>query len=91
MTSETQNGFEIAGGPPRFLHHPATSAIAPHGFFSAAGGHSSGIYESLNCGFGSDDDHLLVSRNRAAAAGARFSSVENHTNSRFPVEINPFC
>ena len=70
MTSQTQNGFEIAGGPPRFLHHPATGAIAPHGFFSAAGGHSSGIYESLNCGFGSDDDHVLVSRNRAAAAGA---------------------
>ncbi|MAA50401.1 MAG: polyphenol oxidase [Gammaproteobacteria bacterium] len=70
MTLQTQNGFVIAGGPPRFLHHPATSAIAPHGFFSAADGHSSGIYESLNCGFGSADDHALVSRNRAAAAGA---------------------
>ena len=70
MTLQPQNGFEIACGPPRFLHHHATGAIAPHGFFSAAGGNSSGIYESLNCGFGSDDDHVLVSRNRAAAAGA---------------------
>ena len=70
MNPQTQNGFVIAGGPPRFVHHPATSAIAPHGFFSAEGGHSSGIYESLNCGFGSDDDHALVSRNRATAAGA---------------------
>jgi len=70
MTSRTQNGFVIAGGPPRFLHHPTTSAIALHGFFSAADGHSSGIYESLNCGFGSDDDHVLVGRNRSAAAGA---------------------
>ena len=70
MTSQIQNGFVIASGPPRFLNHAATSAIAPHAFFSAAGGHSSGIYESLNCGFGSDDDHALVNRNRAAAAGA---------------------
>ena len=70
MTSQTQNGFVIASGPPRFLHHPTTSAIALHGFFSAAGGHSSGVYESLNCGFGSDDDHVLIGRNRAAAAGA---------------------
>ena len=34
------------------------SAIANvrHGFFTREGGHSSGVYASLNCGFGSKDD-----------------------------------
>ena len=70
MTLTPETGFAIADGPPRFLHHAATSQIAPHGFFSADGGHSSGIYASLNCGFGSADDPALVARNRATAAAA---------------------
>jgi YfiH family protein len=35
-----------------------------HGFFTREGGHSSGIYASLNCGFGSGDDKDMVARNR---------------------------
>jgi polyphenol oxidase len=35
-----------------------------HGFFTRGGGHSSGIFASLNCGLGSGDDPDLVSKNR---------------------------
>jgi len=38
-----------------------------HGFFTRQGGHSSGLFTSLNCGFGSGDDKPTVARNRAAA------------------------
>ncbi len=36
-----------------------------HGFFGRLGGVSSGLYSSLNCGYGSDDDPLCVKENRA--------------------------
>lgn len=39
-----------------------------HGFFTRQGGHSAGLFTSLNCGFGSGDDKSTVARNRAAAA-----------------------
>jgi len=39
-----------------------------HGFFTRDGGHSDGIYASLNCGPGSSDDADRVSRNRARVA-----------------------
>ncbi len=39
-----------------------------HGFFTREGGHSSGIFTSLNCGLGSGDDLESVKRNRAAVA-----------------------
>jgi polyphenol oxidase len=35
-----------------------------HGFFTRNGGRSQGIYQSLNTGFGSDDDPDAVSQNR---------------------------
>jgi polyphenol oxidase len=35
-----------------------------HGFFTRAGGHSTGIFASLNCGLGSGDDPDLVKMNR---------------------------
>lgn len=41
-----------------------------HGFFTRRGGHSAGIFASLNCGFGSGDDKPTVARNRAAAGDA---------------------
>lgn len=41
-----------------------------HGFFSREGGHSGGIYSSLNCGPGSADDPENVIQNRALVAGA---------------------
>ena len=39
-----------------------------HGFFTRVGGHSGGLYRSLNCGYGSGDDLAVVARNRAAVA-----------------------
>jgi YfiH family protein len=41
-----------------------------HGFFTRAGGVSSGIYASLNCGVGSKDDRALVLENRGRAMAA---------------------
>lgn len=38
-----------------------------HGFFTRQGGQSSGLFTSLNCGFGSGDDKPTVARNRALA------------------------
>ncbi len=39
-----------------------------HGFFTREGGVSSGIYGSLNCGLGSDDDPVRVLENRSRVA-----------------------
>ena len=63
-------GFEIAGTTPPYLHHAPTSYRARHGFFGNAGGVSSGLYASLNCGYGSDDDPALVAQNRGRVAAA---------------------
>ena len=41
-----------------------------HGFFSRAGGASSGVFEGLNCGAGSSDQAEAVAANRALVAGA---------------------
>ncbi len=41
-----------------------------HGFFTREGGVSTGIYASLNCGYGSDDDKGAVRENRARVAQA---------------------
>jgi YfiH family protein len=50
---------------------PLTSPLLngiPHGFFTRKGGISKGIYDSLNCGFGSDDNKIAVGENRARVA-----------------------
>ena len=39
-----------------------------HGFFTREGGHSSGLFSSLNCGMGSGDDRETVQKNRALVA-----------------------
>src|SRR5689334_9291538 len=39
-----------------------------HGFFTRRGGVSRGIYASLNCGLGSQDDAAAVRENRARVA-----------------------
>ncbi len=39
-----------------------------HGFFTREGGVSAGIYQSLNCGLGSNDDRDAVIENRARVA-----------------------
>jgi polyphenol oxidase len=41
-----------------------------HGFFTRGGGHSTGIFASLNCGLGSGDDIDLVNMNRNVVARA---------------------
>ena len=48
----------------------AASSAVRHGFFTRAGGVSSGLYASLNCGHGSNDDPEAVRENRARAAAA---------------------
>jgi purine-nucleoside/S-methyl-5'-thioadenosine phosphorylase / adenosine deaminase len=40
-----------------------------HAFFTREGGVSTGVFASLNCGFGSSDDPANVARNRAIAGG----------------------
>jgi len=41
-----------------------------HAFFSREGGVSGGLYQSLNCGFGSDDDPANVAENRRRVCAA---------------------
>lgn len=49
-----------------------TSDLLPvrHAFFTREGGASSGIYASLNCGYGSTDQREMVAINRARVADA---------------------
>ena len=42
-----------------------SSSSICHGFFTREGGVSGGLYNSLNCGFGSDDAPENVAENRA--------------------------
>jgi YfiH family protein len=51
------------------LHADRLSPLR-HGFFTRKGGASSGIFQGLNCGFGSSDqsDVVAINRERAAAA-----------------------
>ena len=52
------------------MHHRICPDIATsHCFFSRADGVSTGLYEGLNCGPGSDDDPANIAKNRAIAAG----------------------
>lgn len=46
-----------------------TAGQVDHGFFSRQGGVSQGLYNSLNCGPGSDDSPEAVQENRALVAG----------------------
>ena len=50
-----------------------------HGFFTANGGVSTGVYQSLNCGFGSNDDPALITENRRRVA----NSLGFHTDQMF--------
>ena len=54
------------------IEAPALSGLAGinHGFFTRRGGVSSGIYESLNTGRGSDDAEDAVAENRSLACGS---------------------
>ena len=62
------------------LKHPAIA----HGFFTRAGGVSTGIFSSLNCGLGSGDDVALVTENRGRVA-AQLSVKPDHLVSAYQV------
>ena len=55
------------------LTHPGFA----HGFFTRQNGNSSGIYQSRNCGLGSNDDRAMVLENRRSVAKALGTSLEN--------------
>jgi YfiH family protein len=55
-----------------------------HGFFTREGGHSRGLFASLNCGMGSGDDKEIVRRNRAIVAEA-LSVAEPHLITAYQV------
>ena len=49
-------------------------ATLKNGFFTASGGISRGVYDSLNCGYGSNDDPASIDENRQrVAAGLGFA------------------
>jgi polyphenol oxidase len=51
---------------PRVITHPVLDGVR-HGFMTRQGGVSTGLYDSLNCGFGSSDEPSSVAANRARA------------------------
>ncbi len=59
-------------GPCYFSHHALTLSDQSirHGFFTRNGGISSGLYQSLNCGLGSDDNPVHVQNNRMNVAAS---------------------
>jgi YfiH family protein len=70
----------LPGSNPLYLAQPQfVKAGQPvfHGFFTRHGGVSKGIYASLNCGVGSNDDPASVQQNRNIVAQAAGCSPEN--------------
>ena len=57
-------------GPVYYLHEALELAGVRHGFFTRNGGLSTGLYDSLNCGLGSDDKKEMVQANRSRVASA---------------------
>ncbi|RYG90683.1 peptidoglycan editing factor PgeF [Loktanella sp. IMCC34160] len=47
-----------------------------HGFFARKGGASSGVFEGLNCGYGSSDQHEAVTINRTRVAEAMGAPIK---------------
>ena len=50
---------------PHVTPHITGSLRSPHGFFGRRGGVSEGVLDSLNCGYGAQDDPANVDENRA--------------------------
>ena len=63
-----------------YLQSPKLS----HGFFTRGGGHSTGIFASLNCGLGSGDDADVVAMNRSVVERA-LGVADKHLVSAFQV------
>jgi YfiH family protein len=77
MTKTTfDNKFDAEFSIIPSLQHPALEIATNsglqirHGFFTAKGGVSAGVYKSLNCGFGSQDDRVLITENRRRVAAS---------------------
>ena len=51
-----------------------------HGFFGRAGGASSGVFAGLNCGYGSSDQHDVVTINRTRVARELGVPLDNLTS-----------
>ena len=51
-----------------------------HGFFTRAGGVSTGLYEGLNVGYGSGDDRETVTENRPPCCSQVWSNVMRRTH-----------
>ena len=63
-----------------FRHQQFSKTLHPkvaYGFFGRSGGESTGIFESLNCGLGSNDDPEIIARNRARVAEKMGIKSEN--------------
>lgn len=78
--------------------HLSNAAGVAHGFFGRAGGVSSGIYASLNCGAGSDDEPQNVIENKrrvAAHLGANelitLAQVHSHRVMVIPAKAGIFA
>ena len=74
--TKPDNKFEAEFATLPSLQHPALEITTGsglqirHGFFTARGGVSAGVYKSLNCGFGSQDDQVLITENRRRVAAS---------------------
>ncbi len=86
--------------PPPYIEAPALKRFSlhmRHGFFGRAGGASSGIYRSLNCGYGSGDDMAKVRENRRrvclalGAAPDRLVTLHQVHSARAVVIAEPFA
>lgn len=67
------------------ITHPLlTAAGIAHGFFTRAGGTSSGIYEGLNTGVGSKDDPAAVIENRRRVAETMGADLD-HLNGCYQI------
>lgn len=67
------------------ITHPLlTAAGFGHGFFTRAGGVSTGLYEGLNAGVGSNDDPAAVAENRRRVA-AHFGAGADHLNGCYQI------
>lgn len=69
-------------------HLKAPNITFPHAFLSREDGVSTGLYEGLNCGPGSNDDAEAVAQNRRIAAGLVSGSEQTPVLSCYQVHGN---
>lgn len=60
-----------------YTHDNFINEKISYGFFTRDGGVSKGLYESLNCGFGSEDEQRCINQNRALVAQQIGAAPEN--------------